>query len=338
MFQLTRPVTRVFLASAAVSVALGVATAQLSSPAQPPAAVPVPGQTARIIQFGSPAGGSYLGIGVQDVDAGRLRELKLKEERGVEVTAVEEDSPAGRAGLRKGDVVLEMNGQRVEGVEQFVRMVREMPVGREAKLQVSRNGEVQTRTAKVAQRKSWTFPGDRAVVIPAIPGVSGVSGVSGVPRATMPDMSRATMPDMPRATMSWRNGSLGVEAEALKGGLAEFFGVKQGVLIRAVSKGSPAEKAGLKAGDVIVRVNEKGVGSPADVSAILRERGDRKAINVVIMREKREMSVTVTLGANTEDEEHGGIAPAMVPAEMPVGAPRVRAVRLVRLVDEERFF
>ena len=341
MFQLTRPVTRVFLASAAVSVALGVATAQLSSPAQPPAAVPVPGQTARIIQFGSPAGGSYLGIGVQDVDAGRLRELKLKEERGVEVTAVEEDSPAGRAGLRKGDVVLEMNGQRVEGVEQFVRMVREMPVGREAKLQVSRNGEVQTRTAKVAQRKSWTFPGDRAVVIPAIPGVSGVSGVSGVPRATMPDMSRATMPDMPRATMSWRNGSLGVEAEALKGGLAEFFGVKQGVLIRAVSKGSPAEKAGLKAGDVIVRVNEKGVGSPADVSAILRERGDRKAINVVIMREKREMSVTVALGANAEDEEHGGIAPAMAPAEMPVGAPRVRTVRTVRtvrLVDEERFF
>ena len=288
MFQLTRPVTRVFLASAAVSVALGVATAQLSSPAQPPAAVPVPGQTARIIQFGSPAGGSYLGIGVQDVDAGRLRELKLKEERGVEVTAVEEDSPAGRAGLRKGDVVLEMNGQRVEGVEQFVRMVREMPVGREAKLQVSRNGEVQTLTAKVAQRKSWTFPGDRAVVIPAIPGVSGVSGV---PRATMPDMSRATMPDMPRATMSWRNGSLGVEAEALKGGLAEFFGVKQGVLIRAVSKGSPAEKAGLKAGDVIVRVNEKGVGSPADVAAILRERGERRAINVVIMREKREGEV-----------------------------------------------
>ena len=316
MFQLTRPVTRVFLASAAVSVALGVATAQLSSPAQPPTAVPVPGQTARIIQFGSPAGGSYLGIGVQDVDAGRLRELKLKEERGVEVTAVEEDSPAGRAGLRKGDVVLEMNGQRVEGVEQFVRMVREMPVGREAKLQVSRNGEVQTRTAKVAQRKSWTFPGDRAVVIPAIPGVSGVSGVP-----------RATMPDMPRATMSWRNGSLGVEAEALKGGLAEFFGVKQGVLIRAVSKGSPAEKAGLKAGDVIVRVNEKGVGSPADVSAILRERGDRKAINVVIMREKREVPVTVTLGANLEDEEHGGIAPAMA---NPPGRkhPRARPARV----------
>ena len=316
MFQLTRPVRRAFLASAAVNVALGVATAQLSSPAQP--ASPVPGQTARIIQFGSPAGGSYLGIGVQDVDAGRLRDLKLKEERGVEVTAVEEDSPAGRAGLRKGDVVLEMNGQRVEGVEQFVRMVREMPVGREAKLLVSRNGEVQTRTAKVAQRKSWTFPGDRAVVIPAIPGVPG----AGVPRATMPDM--------PRATMSWRNGSLGVEAEALKGGLAEFFGVKQGVLIRSVSKGSPAEKAGLKAGDVIVRVNEKAVNSPADVAVIMRERGDRKAINVIIMREKREMAVTVTLGANIEDEEHGSLSPVIAPVDLPQTACRWEPIAFTR--------
>ena len=315
MFQLTRPVARVFFASAAVSVALGVAMAQ--TPAPSPAISPA--QTARIIQFGSPAGGSYLGIGVQDVDSGRLRELKLKEERGVEVTAVEEDSPAGRAGLRKGDVVLEMNGQRVEGVEQFVRMVREMPVGREAKLQVSRNGEVQTLTAKVAQRKSWTFPGDRTVVIPAIPGVNGVP--------------RVTMPDMPRATMSWRNGALGVEAEGLKGGLAEFFGVKQGVLIRSVSKGSPAEKAGLKAGDVIVRVNEKSVDSPADIAAIIRERGDRKTINVVIMREKREMPVTVTLGARLEDEEHGGgIAPA---DPFQTGAPRVRSVRVGQ---EERFF
>ena len=322
MFQRSCPVVRVFFASAAasaaVSLALGVAMAQSPAPSSAASPAASPAQTARIIQFSAPAGGSYLGIGVQDVDSGRLRELKLKEERGVEVTAVEEDSPAGRAGLRKGDVVLEMNGQRVEGVEQFVRMVREMPVGREAKLQVSRNGEVQTLTAKVAQRKSWTFPGDRAVVIPAIPGGNG--------------MPRATMPDMPRATMSWRNGSLGVEAEALKGGFAEFFGVKQGVLIRSVSKGSPAEKAGLKAGDVIVRVNEKGVDSPADIAAIMRERGDRKTINVVIVREKREMPVTVTLGARIEDEEHGGISPAY---PFQTGAPRIRTVRLVQ---EERFF
>lgn len=269
-----------------------------SAVAQVPAQVPSPAATPRVFQFTSAAGGSYLGIGVQDVEAGRLRELKLKEERGVEVTAVEEDSPAAKAGVRKGDVVLEMNGQRVEGVEQFVRMVRETPVGRETKLLVSRAGDVQTLTAKVAQRKSWTA-GERTIMIPATP----MGG------------SRVPMPDMPSARMSWRNGSLGVEAEALKDGLAEYFGVKQGVLVRSVSKGSPAERGGLKAGDVIVKVNDKAVDSPAEVGAVLRDRGDRKGVNLVIVREKREMPVTVTL----DDEEHGG---AM--------RPRVRSVNVVR--------
>ncbi len=266
--------------------------------------VPPPAPAPRVFQFSSAAGGSYLGIGVQDVESGRLRELKLKEERGVEVTAVEEDSPAAKAGVRKGDVVLEMNGQRVEGVEQFVRMVRETPVGRETKLLVSRAGEVQTLTAKVAQRKSWTASLDRSIVIPATP----MGG------------SRVPMPDMPSARMSWRNGALGVEAEALKDGLAEFFGVKQGVLVRSVSKGSPAEKSGVKAGDVIVKVNDKAVDSPSDVAAVLRERGDRKTVNLVIVREKREVPVMVSL----DDEEHGG---AM--------RPRVRSVNVVR---DEPFF
>jgi S1-C subfamily serine protease len=257
------------------------------------------------------AGGSYLGIGVQDVDSSRARELKLKEERGVEITAVEEDSPASRAGLRKSDVVLEMNGQRVEGVEQFIRMVREMPVGREAKLTVSRSGDVQTLTAKVAQRKAWGFTGERAMVLPAVP--MPVPSQGNAP-------PRVVMPDMPRAMMSWRNGSLGVEAEGLQGGLAEFFGVKQGVLVRSVSKGSPAEKAGLKAGDVILRVNDKTVEGPSDVAAIIRERGERKTVNLIVMRDKRELPITVTL----EDEEHGSsVRPS---------------VRSVRAVSNEQFF
>lgn len=269
-------------------ISAAVAQAQVPSPA---------GVAPRVFQFSSATGGSYLGIGVQDVEAGRLRELKLKEERGVEVTAVEEDSPAAKAGVRKGDVVLEMNGQRVEGVEQFVRMVRETPVGRETKLLVSRAGDLQTLTAKVAQRKSWT------VTVPATP----MGG------------SRLPMPDMPSARMSWRNGSLGVEAESLKDGLAEFFGVKQGVLVRAVSKGSPAEKSGLKAGDVIVKVNDRAVGSPSEVGAVLRERGERKTVNLLIVREKKEVPMTVTF-----EDEHGSAI-----------GPRVRTV--ARMQDEPFF-
>ena len=93
-------------------------------------------------------GGSFLGVAVIEVTAERAKALKLGEERGVEITKVDDDSPASKAGLKVGDVVLEYQGQRVEGTEQFIRMVRETPSGRNAKLAVSRNGAVQTLMAR----------------------------------------------------------------------------------------------------------------------------------------------------------------------------------------------
>src|SRR5271166_6318174 len=69
-------------------------------------------------------GNSYLGIGVAEIDAERAKALNLKEVHGVEVKSVDHDSPAAKAGLKEADVVVEYNGQRIEGTEQFVRLVR----------------------------------------------------------------------------------------------------------------------------------------------------------------------------------------------------------------------
>src|SRR5215470_668650 len=81
---------------------------------------------------------SYLGIGVVDIDTERAKTLNLKEERGVEIKSVTPDSPALKAGLKEGDVVLDFNGQRVEGTEQFQRLVREVPAGRQVRITVWR--------------------------------------------------------------------------------------------------------------------------------------------------------------------------------------------------------
>ncbi|MCS7043547.1 MAG: PDZ domain-containing protein [Bryobacteraceae bacterium] len=264
---------------------------------QPPAPPAPPSDVMMFFQ----AGGSWLGVGVKEINSERARALNLKDEHGVEITTVEPDSPADKAGLKPGDVVLEYNGQRVEGTAQFVRFVRETPPGRTVRLTVFRNGSTQTVTATIAERKGRGFslrsPGIEEEFNIRIPRIEGI-------------------PDMPRVTMSWRTGMLGIEGEPLRDSqLADFFGVKDGVLVRSVMKGTPAEKAGLKAGDVIVKVDDRKVSEPRDITNALRSARDasKKTLPVVVVREKKETTLQVTL----EDE------PSRRPA-----APRARRVLL----------
>jgi serine protease Do len=233
------------------------------------------------------AGSSFLGVGVSEIDSERAKALNLKEERGVEVKNVDEDSPAAKAGVKVGDVVLEYNGQRVEGTEQFVRFVRETPVGRSVKLLISRGGATQTLTAAIGSRPSNTMflGGDDF-------------------RFKMPEFH---MPDVPRAVMSWQSRSLGVESESLNSQLAEFFGVKEGVLVRSVIKGTAAEKAGLKAGDVITKVGDKKVANPKDIANALRSVTPGKAFPVTLMRDRKETTVSATLDEKSSDGTRGRV-------------------------------
>lgn len=225
---------------------------------------------------------AYLGIGVADIDAERAKALKLPEERGVEVKSVTPDGPAAKAGIREGDVVLEYNGQRVESQESLLRMVRETPPGRQAKLAIWRNGASQTVTATLGtQPRSFgrMYGREWNIEIPDIPEFV-------IPR----------IPDVPRSMLSWRSTVLGVESESLGSQLAEFFGVKEGVLVRSVVRGSPAEKAGIKAGDVITKVDGTKVTSPREISGVLRDlRGTKRTVPVTVVRERKEMTLDVLL-------------------------------------------
>jgi len=243
--------------------------------------------------------GSFLGVGVAEINAERAKALKLKEERGVEITRVEENSPAAKAGLKVGDVVLEYNGQRIEGTEQFIRMVRETPPERQARLTVSREGATQTITAAISARKSAGFIG--------MPGFDQERLKADLERqrAEMEagradrEMARQGMKnlrmDIPRAYIAIQSGGLGVEAEGLSGQLAEFFGVKEGVLVRSVVKDSVAEKAGVKAGDVITKVDDTSVNMPREITNALRKKAAKKTFPLTVIRNHKEMTVSVTL-------------------------------------------
>lgn len=267
--------------AAIIAGGLFVPGAFAQDPPKPPTA-PRARAAARVVTQGS--GASFLGVGVVEIDAERAKALGLKEEYGVEVKNVDGDSPAAKAGLKEGDVVLEYSGQRVQGVEQFIRLVRETPVGRQVKLLISRNGASQTVTATTAARKGTFFSSGPGFEI------------------NIPNVMEFHMPDLPRSLMSWQSHTLGIESESVGSQLAEYFGVKSGVLVRSVTKGSAAEKAGIKAGDVIVKVDSQQVASPKEISSALRSLKSKKTFPLSIVRNRNEMTVNVTIEENSSSD------------------------------------
>jgi serine protease Do len=247
----------------------------------------------------------YLGVGGQDITSDRAKALKLKEERGVEVTSVEPDSAAAKAGLKEGDVVVEFNGQKVEGWEHFRRLVRETPIHREVKIVVWRNGAAQTLTATVGGRKEFQVQlGDGNMMAPPA-WVQPMPPSS--PTPTVPAMPSMPPFDLPQFRTFMGTSSLGIIGESLgqESQLAEFFGVKEGVLVRSVNKDSAAEKAGMKAGDVIVKVEDTAISTPQQISGALRAARTKNSVTVTVVRGKKEMTLTVT--PDTGGFYHGGV-------------------------------
>lgn len=260
------------------------------APAAPATPAP-PATKAYAMAWSSNSGGSYLGIDITEVTSDRVAALKLKEERGVEITMVDRDAPAGKAGLKEHDVILELNGTRIEGEEQLRRMLRETPAGRKITLGISRDGQPMQIEATLAAREG-----------------AMVSRRS-IPRIHMeaPEVMIPAMPDiqMPQFEVMVRSYSrrTGMMVDNLTPQLGEFFGVKsgQGVLVRSVEKGSAAESAGLKAGDVIVKVDNESIDDRNDWNRIMRKKGGK--ISLGIVRDKHEQTLTVTLPEVRSPEE-----------------------------------
>src|SRR5438270_10202569 len=117
------------------------------------------------------AGRSYLGVDIEDVTGDRVNALKLKEERGVVITMVDQDAPAGKAGLKEHDVILEFNGTAVESEEQLRRLIRETPPGRTITLGISRDGSPLKINVQLADHSKVVAESVPHVVVPEFPRV-----------------------------------------------------------------------------------------------------------------------------------------------------------------------
>jgi serine protease Do len=231
----------------------------------------------------------YLGVDLGKVDSDRVNVLRLKDAHGAEVTMVDHDAPAGKAGLKVHDVILQLNGKGFDNADQLRKRLRELPSGRTVTLLVSRDGvrlnvTVQLCDRAVLQQQAWSQ--HFSVPQPAPP-AAGQSFLGNAP-SHGPDFLNSVIP---------KGLYVGADVNPVRTQLADYFGVKSGtgLLVENVDDQSPAARAGLKAGDVVVKVESTQMTSKNDwVKTLRNHRG--QPVQVTVMRNKQEQILTMSAG------------------------------------------
>jgi serine protease Do len=256
--------------AAALAGAAGIGAA-VAPMAQAQSARVVTPRAVEVFGFGS----GRIGVSVADIDPA---DPASKGATGVLIESVDEDSPAAKAGLRKGDVVVEFDGERVRSVRQFSRLVGETPVGRTVAAVVQREG--QRVNVSVAPRESdmaRLLQGDAWQRADEVRNFAYT-----VPKLARPEIETLIRPG---------GAALGITTGDLSPQLAEYFGTKDGVLVSSVRTDSAAAKTGLKAGDVITTVNGAQVTGPAELRRRLGRIEAGEEFTLGIVRDKKPMTL-----------------------------------------------
>jgi S1-C subfamily serine protease len=232
------------------------------------------------------SGGGFLGVRLEDVEVGR----------GAQVRAVEPASAAEKAGLQDGDVVVRFDGVDVRSARQLARLVRETPAGREVEIEVKRGDDTRTLTATLEEGRHGLHVGPGEVVVPEM-GDLDIELAPELAPGVGPhvfrwhgDGGRDWGPFRPR---------LGIRCIEMGEQLADYFGLAtdRGVLVTSVEPDTPAAKAGIKAGDVVLEFDGKPIRDGAELRReVLRAEGGR-AVSVKLQRDGRAQDVEVTLPA-----------------------------------------
>jgi C-terminal processing protease CtpA/Prc len=256
------------------------------------------------------AGGGRLGVSLGDTDG---------EVRGAKVRSVEEGSAAEKAGIKEDDLIVRFDGEAVRSASHLARLVGETPAGRAVPIEVTRGGATQKLTATLSE-------GGRRVRVFTGQGMPGMREL----HMEMPDWevevpeppdpphapSAPHPPAAPRAPMphawSWKGDDghdmvfrmfgggprkLGVEYVEIGDQLASYFKLsgKTGVLVSSVDADGPAAKAGMKAGDVILKLGTETIQDGEDLREAVAEAEGGKEVTVTVQRDGRPLDLKATL-------------------------------------------
>jgi serine protease Do len=237
-------------------------------------------------------------IGASVTDVSDSKEAKP----GVSIESVDPGGPADKAGVKAGDIVTDFDGERVRSVRQFTRLVQETTPGHAVPVILSRAGQRVTVNITPERSSGVSIQGDdfnmrlldtpmaRLATPPTPPPAPAA------PRA--PRIPTIIGPGTPLELFSVRNpGRLGITIESLDTQLAEYFGVKDGVLVKSVAADSVAARAGLKAGDVITSVNGRKVYDASDVTRALDRTETNGDVTIEVTRDKKTLTLKGKLEA-----------------------------------------
>jgi len=231
-------------------------------------------------------GSASIGVGIRDVTRDDAAKAKLGQPSGVYIESVREGSAAAKAGIQTGDIVVDFDGERVRSASHFTRLVQESVPNREVTAVVIRGTSKQN--LKISPDEGGAF-----------------NILSNNARRQNQDL-RLNLPrgnfnfdsDALRRVLPANGATLGVTVSPLSDQLASYFGVKQGVLVSAVTTGSPAAGAGVRAGDVITAINGQSVSDSGDVTRALRQ-GSGESVEISVTRDKKSLSLKATLPGRT---------------------------------------
>jgi len=208
----------------------------------------------------------WLGLSVED-----------QKDTGPIVRSVEPDSPAAKAGIKEGDVIIHFNNENILGVQQLTRLIRETPVGRTVEMRVRRDGREQSVQLTTEASRLPERVRNLQLNLPDV--------------HVLMDQAAQVRRNMPRVEVSTTFVQSGIRVEQLTDQLKNFFGVQGsgGVLVSSVETNSAAEKAGLKAGDVITAIDGKNVRTPSDFSRQMRTASGKAVLKIMRDKQEREL-------------------------------------------------
>ncbi|HSK64618.1 MAG TPA: PDZ domain-containing protein [Pyrinomonadaceae bacterium] len=269
---------------------IGLLAALLLTVAPALAQQPAPAPPAPSEDFGNTfsffiEGGGFLGVYGEDITNENMGRYRLHQARGVGVTQVIQDSPAEKAGLRKDDVILRLDGENVTSVRKLNRLVSEIAPDHSVRITISRNGTEQELTATIGKRTNSNTVRDLLRQEPRVWKWEGPLVEGGDLRNNNGDLM----------FMLSNSRRIGVSTMQLTKQLADYFGVAngRGVLVTAVTDDGPAAKAGVKAGDVITAIDGEEIDSPGDISRVIgrKKEGD---VSLTVIRNKSQQTIRVT--------------------------------------------